>query len=311
VVTYAAAVRGFVAPTDYGWYRFLQARPELREVNFWQPSEGRFSAVQSGELFFFKLKSPYNAIGGFGIFTRHDVLPVWQAWDVFGPANGVASPDELVERLGRLTASRRERFSIDAWIGCLAINEPLFFPPDEWVEVPTDWRRQIVSGKGYDLSRCEGRLLYEPCVARARELTPGAAVEGRYGLERLTRPRLGQASFRLAVRDAYGKRCAVTGERSLPVVEAGHIKPYAQGGEHAVWNGLFVRRDIHRLFDLGYVSVRPDLGFTVSPALRDEWENGRAYYILDGCSLHAPERPADRPSSELLDWHYSEVFRRS
>ena len=45
--------------------------------------------------------------------------------------------------------------------------------------------------------------------------TPDQLAE-RYGPAQLVRPRLGQASFRLAVLDAYGKRCAVTGERSCP-----------------------------------------------------------------------------------------------
>lgn len=79
-------MRGFVAPTDFGWYQFLRARPELREVNFWRPSQHRFAAIEPGELFFFKLKAPRNAIGGFGMFTRGAVLPVWEAWDVFGLA---------------------------------------------------------------------------------------------------------------------------------------------------------------------------------------------------------------------------------
>src|SRR5690606_15316197 len=124
------AVRGFVAPTDYGWYRFLQARPELREVNFWRPSQNSFRALAQGELFFFKLKAPYNAIAGFGVFTRAAVLPVWEAWDVFGPANGTADIAELLGRLGRLAGAPRAGFGVDDWIGCLAINEPVFFPPD-------------------------------------------------------------------------------------------------------------------------------------------------------------------------------------
>lgn len=60
---YDRTVRGYVAATDYDWYRFLQARPELREVNFWRPSGSPFRALTSGELFFFKLKAPHNAVG--------------------------------------------------------------------------------------------------------------------------------------------------------------------------------------------------------------------------------------------------------
>jgi hypothetical protein len=96
-------MRGFVANTDFDWYQFLRARPELREVNFWRPSQSRFGALESGELFFFKLKAPHNAIGGFGLFTQAAVLPIWEAWDVFGLANGVADCDSLLVRLERLS----------------------------------------------------------------------------------------------------------------------------------------------------------------------------------------------------------------
>jgi putative restriction endonuclease len=46
------------------------------------------------------------------------------------------------------------------------------------------------------------------------------------------------------VLDAYERRCSITGERVLPVLEAAHIKPYAPGGEHRVDNGLLLRSDI-------------------------------------------------------------------
>lgn len=308
-------MKGFVAPTDYGWYQFLRARPELREVNFWRPSQNRFAALQPGELFFFKLKAPHNAIGGFGLFTRAAVLPVWEAWDVFGAANGTADRADLLARMHKLSgAAGKGPMSIDTWIGCLAINEPVFFPPDEWVPVPADWSREIVSGKGYDLSVGEGRLLYERCIAAATALDSGAlsedALADRYGPAQVMHPRLGQASFRIAVLDAYSKRCAITGERSLPVVEAAHIRPFASGGEHTVSNGLPLRRDLHRLFDLGYVSLRPDHSLAVSNSLREEYDNGRVYYDLEGVELRLPLAPADQPSRQALEWHYDEVFRR-
>src|SRR6266511_152116 len=303
-------MRGFVAPTDHEWYRFLQARPELREVNFWRPSQHRFGALQSGELFFFKLKAPHNAIGGFGLFTRAAVLPVWEAWEVFGLANGVPDVQALIARLSRLIDKAGSAITIDDWIGCLAINEPVFFAPDEWVPVPADWRREIVSGKSYDLATGEGRLLYERCLARAQAQAHTASWTAelldtaRYGPPQLVRPRLGQASFRIAVLEAYERRCAVTGERSLPVVEASHIKPFSAGGEHAVPNGLPLRRDIHKLFDLGFVSVRPDLTFAVSDELRDTYANGRVYYQRQDQASAPPIPRSENPDPKQLEWHY-------
>ena len=50
--------------------------------------------------------------------------------------------------------------------------------------------------------------------------------------------RLGQGAFRILVTDAYEKRCAISGERTLPVLQASHIKPYGKG-PNRVDNGLF------------------------------------------------------------------------
>jgi len=77
-----------------------------------------------------------------------------------------------------------------------------------------------------------------------------AAVESvRYGEPVLVRPRLGQGTFRVIVTDVYERRCTIMGERTLPVLEAAHIKPYGVGGPHSSENGLLLRSDLHTLFD--------------------------------------------------------------
>lgn len=129
----------------------------------------------------------------------------------------------------------------------------------------------------------------------------------RFGEPTLIRPRLGQGAFRVAVTDAYQRRCAVTGERTLPALDAAHIRPYAEGGEHAVPNGLLLRRDIHCLFDLGYVTVTPDHVFEVSPRIREEFENGRDY-CMHGKSLLIPRRNELRPDTTALGWHNNYQF---
>ena len=54
-------------------------------------------------------------------------------------------------------------------------------------------------------------------------------------------------------------------------------------------NGLLLRRDIHSLFDAGYVTVTPDFRFEVSRRIKEEFENGRHYYALHGQMINAPE----------------------
>ena len=53
--------------TDGDWHQLLAGQPDLDEANFWQPSGARgFHALDSGELFLFKLHSPRNFIVGGG-----------------------------------------------------------------------------------------------------------------------------------------------------------------------------------------------------------------------------------------------------
>ena len=310
-------MRGFVAPTDHGWYQFFLARSDVEEVNFWRPGGLAFHALQPGEPFFFKLKAPHDGIGGFGLFARFAQLPVWRAWEVFGEENGVPDERAFRERLARLTGNQAVRDMVrddqDRPIGCVSIAQPIFFPPDEWVPVPPDWKRNIVSGRTYDLGSGHGARLWQECLERAELRSVdwvAESLEGaRTGKPQLVAPRLGQGAFRIAVLDAYGGACAVTTEHSLPVLEAAHIRPWGMGGGHVVSNGIPLRRDLHRLFDLGYVTVRPDHRLAVSGALREDYENGRAYYALEDRKILLPQEPHDRPSAELLDWHSSTVFR--
>src|SRR5665647_677427 len=130
----------------------------------------------------------------------------------------------------------------------------------------------------------------------------------RYGTPKTVQLRLGQGTFRIAVTSAYGA-CAVSGEHSLPALEAAHLRPYADGGEHALPNGLLLRADIHRLYDTGYVTVTPDYRFRVSHDLADDFHNGREYERFAGRTIAVPRTLIDQPDPELLDWHAAEVFR--
>ncbi|MGW1765326.1 HNH endonuclease [Streptomyces sp. NPDC002073] len=71
------------------------------------------------------------------------------------------------------------------------------------------------------------------------------------------RVRKGQASFRKQLLDTYGENCAFTGPTPASVLEAAHLYSYAATGDHN-GGGLLLRRDLHRLFDLGLLAVDPD-----------------------------------------------------
>jgi putative restriction endonuclease len=132
---------------------------------------------------------------------------------------------------------------------------------------PRGFARNIVQCGTYRLDDPSGRHLWRQvaerlAVLRPRVASPGpalvaAAESARFGTPILVQPRLGQGSFRALVTDAHGRRCAMTGERTLPVLEAAHIRSYSDGGPHELSNGLLLRSDLHRLFDDGYIIVEP------------------------------------------------------
>jgi putative restriction endonuclease len=311
-------MRGLVLPTDYDWYSFLKSQLFLDEVNFWQPSgKTTFHASPPGTPVFFKLKSPHNAIGGFGILARASVLPAWLAWDSFGVANGARSFDEMVLRIEKYRQTSRRDPAGRYAIGCLMVTSPVFFAEADWVKQPDDWKGQTVQGRGEDLEAGEGERILRECVARAgsggqplvaETLGADGSVAPKYGAPLLVQPRLGQGTFRIAVTDAYSRACAITNEHSLPALEAAHIRPYSREGTHAVSNGLLLRSDIHRLFDKGYVSVDADLKFIVSERLREDFDNGKSYYPLVGKPLASTRFAEDQPALAALGWHRESVF---
>jgi hypothetical protein len=71
------------------------------------------------------------------------------------------------------------------------------------------------------------------------------------------RVRVGQGNFRRRLLHDLGSVCAFTGPAPPPALEACHLYSYSIRGEHHAHGGLLLRRDVHRLFDLGYLAVDP------------------------------------------------------
>jgi putative restriction endonuclease len=309
-------VRFRVAVTDDRWFQMLASDPGIEELNFWQPGGSRqFGALGPGELFLFKLHSPKNFIVGGGVFAYSTLLPLRLAWDSFGRANGAASLEEMKSRIARYRKDRRGEENPQ--IGCILLTQPFFLPEALWIPAPKGWSRNIVQGKNYDSAEEPGRSLFESLRERLAVLSLPAPyarlelpeAEARYGKPVLITPRLGQGTFRVLVTDAYSRRCALTGEKVLPVLQAAHIRPFAQKGPHSVDNGLLLRSDLHTLFDQGYITVTPSGRLEVSRRIYDEFHNGQAYYALRGGEIRLPAHESQRPLREHLTWHNENVFR--
>ncbi|MGD1996807.1 MAG: HNH endonuclease [Anaerolineae bacterium] len=306
----------YVGVTDNDWFRFLaQRQPD--EVNFWRPGGGSFRAIQPWEPLLFKLHSPYDYIVGGGFFVTYSRLPLSVAWEAFGPKNGAPNFRTFYEQI-RQYREPRGTMRPDPDIGCIVLAQPFFFEKNNWIPMPEDWHPNIVQGKRYDAEEPIGAAVWNEVQMRLEGLTIEPAKEPvpagvnerpRYGEEYTVRRRLGQGAFRVTVTEAYGRRCAMTGERTLPVLQASHIKPYSESGPHRVDNGLLLRADLHILFDHGYMTLTRDYRMEASRRIKEEFENGEEYYEMHGKRLQMlPLSARDRPSAEFIDWHNENVF---
>lgn len=306
----------YLGATDWRWYNYLSSRaPE--DVNFWRPGgHTAFRAIESGEPFLFKLKKPYNAIGGIGFFTAQSQLPLSLAWDTFRTRNGFDSLDEFRRSIQQYRGDKE----YNPTIGCIALSNPIFFQKQDWIAVPSNWSNSIVQGKTYGTTDELGLALWqqvEATTARYLATTPVineadfvAEDAPRYGNSILQKVRIGQGAFRISVTDAYTKRCAITGEKTLPVLEAAHIRPYAAAGPNHISNGLLLRSDMHKLFDDGYITITPDFKVEVSPRIRQEFNNGREYYQYHGKELLIlPQDLNSKPAKIHLDYHNSVIYQ--
>jgi HNH endonuclease len=304
-------VRLVIAVTDGDWFNHLRTKSELSEVNFWAPGAAPFKALQSGELLLFKLHAPLNYIVGGGVFAYANTMPCSLAWEAFREGNGASTLTEMRRRIAKY---RKTDLSVrdDFIIGCRILTQPFFFEEKYWIPVPPSWAANIVAIKTYVASEGDGAFVWRAVQDRLEKqaiaIMPAHMERPRYGEPVLIRPRLGQGTFRVMVTDAYKRRCAVTGERTLPALEAAHIKPFAEGGSHEPTNGLLLRRDIHALFDTGYVTVTPDLRFNVSRRIKEEFENGRHYYQLHGQPISLPISINWKPQAAALAWHNETRF---
>jgi putative restriction endonuclease len=307
----------YVAVTDNNWFDYLSTLSGVDEVNFWRPSPRvPLSGIHPGELFLFKLHSPRDYIAGGGIFAHYTTLPISIAWESFGEKNGAPSFLEMREKILQHRNSSRSQLE-DFEIGCIIVTQPFFFEEAD-VFTPPEWHRNIQTGKYYPLEMEAGKYIWKKVenILNRRSLSfldkSGKKIiedYPKYGKEMLIKPRLGQGSFRILVSDAYNKTCAITSEKILPVLEAAHIKPYAESGPHEVNNGVLLRSDMHKLFDKGYLTITPQLHIEVSRRIKDEFDNGEYYFTFHGKEIHPPPAHLNHPSKEYLSWHNEKIFR--
>lgn len=315
-------MKAYIGVTDLDWYRQLLADGQDHdEVNFWFPSPRQgFRALRAGQPFIFKTHIQRrashlsNRIVGVGLYSGFSRLRISQAWELLGRANGVGSLHELRSRIEHYRREQIGRFD-DPEIGCVLLNTVVFFPESATLPAPADFASNIVRGRTYALTEVESShsaieaLMRHRLALEATSVNVGPLIyDVTKGDAILTIPRVGQQAFKAVIAENYHHRCAITGEKVRPVLEAAHILPVEAGGQHRIDNGLLLRSDVHTLFDRGYIGVDLKNRLRVSPALRAQFGNGDWFYAREGTEIALPDRREDRPNREFLEWHNDTRF---
>ncbi|MEU0667816.1 HNH endonuclease signature motif containing protein [Streptomyces lavendulocolor] len=103
--------------------------------------------------------------------------------------------------------------------------------------------------------------------------------------------REGQGQFRKRLLETHGEVCAFSGPTPAAAMEAAHLYSFADDSEHHEHGGFLLRRDLHRLFDLGHIAVHPETGrLDVGKVVKDY----PLYGDLHGSELFVTLRPEHR-----------------
>lgn len=315
----------FVANSDPTGWEFFRRHAQDRdgyvdEVNWWSPRATRplAKSLVPGTPLFFRLTRPHHAIAGYGFFAGFRRMRLHEAWETFRERNGADDLAHMLRRVGNLRGESSVAVAAaNPEVGCHLLRDVRYWPRARWIP----WGE----AEGFPRNTVQGLTERDP--ARLAVLAAAIAADGqrvpeelsdRFTLveadERAIRrvdlvARVGQGTFRARLLHAYGDRCAITGECTVPVLDAAHIQPYLGPRSNHPQNGLVLTKEFHTLFDRGYVTVEPqndDYVVRVSPRLRADWNNGRRYYAYDGRPLaKVPDDRRLRPDPEALAWHRS------
>lgn len=180
--------------------------------------------------------------------------------------------------------------------------EEYFAKVGDVVVVPPTYRERIGASRElkYMRDRCgwvaEAEIAAE--LPAAEEFRPDPATDARLHVVRAVAQRQGQAAFRRDLIEIYDGRCAVTGCRVQPLLEAAHVTPYRGAYTNVLSNGILLRSDIHSLWDLGLLAVDPvQRVVQVNP---DVAAADNMYGELNGVMISEPNQVTHRPSEAAL-----------
>ncbi|MFZ3135775.1 MAG: HNH endonuclease [Thermodesulfovibrionales bacterium] len=130
--------------------------------------------------------------------------------------------------------------------------------------------------------------------------------------ERVTRVRVNQYFFRLAVLAAYNFSCCITGLSVPDLLVAGHIVPWAQDKKNRLnpRNGLCLNALHDKAFDKGFITISSDHKIILSKRIKSILRNDATMLFFkkfENNKILMPNRFL--PDSKFIDFHRQHIFQ--
>ena len=131
--------------------------------------------------------------------------------------------------------------------------------------------------------------------------------------ERLIKVRVNQNNFRQRILASYNEKCCITGLNIPSLLIASHIIPWAKNEQERLnpRNGLCLNSIHDKAFDKGLITVTPDYKIKLSKEIlvRKQDISVQNFFLkYENQPIILPDRYA--PSTDFLDWHYINVFKK-
>ncbi|MDX5338006.1 MAG: HNH endonuclease [Cyclobacteriaceae bacterium] len=123
--------------------------------------------------------------------------------------------------------------------------------------------------------------------------------------------RVNQSFFRNAVLSAYDYQCCITGLSVSEILIASHIIPWAVDEKNRLnpSNGLCMNPLHDRAFDVGLITITPELKIKVSKTVKQKSKSFEDYFrSFENQRIRLPNKFLPKP--EFLDYHNSKIFRK-
>lgn len=115
----------------------------------------------------------------------------------------------------------------------------------------------------------------------------------------ISKRRIGQQEFRLSLIHRNGENCFISGAQPACVLEASHIRSFAEHESHSLDGGLLLRRDFHALFDRRLIRINTESWIVeIAPQIQQY----STYSAVHQMKLNIPHKV--NPNREWLHEHY-------